>query len=56
LLLGQAVRNERKQRVARRYIEIGLAELRMKVEQILARDTSPLDEYETLAGPVPLVK
>jgi alkylation response protein AidB-like acyl-CoA dehydrogenase len=56
LLLGQAVRNERKQRVARRYIETGLAELRMKVEQILARDTSPLDEYETLAGPVPLVK
>lgn len=56
LLLGQAVRNERKQRVARRFIETGMPELRMKVEQILARDTSPLDEYEMLAGPVPLVK
>ncbi len=40
LLLGQAVRNERKQRVARRFIETGLPELRMKCEQILARDTS----------------
>jgi hypothetical protein len=56
LLLGQAVRNERKQRVARRFIESGLPELRMKCEQILARDTSPLDEYEVLAGPVPVSK
>ncbi|MHB0955119.1 MAG: acyl-CoA dehydrogenase family protein [Pirellulaceae bacterium] len=53
LLLGQAIRNERKQRVARRFIETGLPELRMKCEQILARDTSALDEYALLAGPVP---
>ena len=53
MLLGHAVRNERKQRVARRFIETGLPELRMKCEQILARDTSPLDEYDLLAGPVP---
>jgi hypothetical protein len=56
LLLGQAIRNERKQRVARRFIETGLPELRMKCEQILARDTSPLDEYALLAGPVPSTK
>jgi alkylation response protein AidB-like acyl-CoA dehydrogenase len=53
LLLGHAIRNERKQRVARRFIESGLPELRMKCEQILARDTSALDEYDILAGPVP---
>jgi len=56
LLLGQAIRNERKQRVARRFIETGLPELRMKVEQIVVRDTSPLDEYALLAGPVPSTK
>ena len=56
MLLGHAVRNERKQRVARRFIENGLPELRMKCEQILARDTSPLDEYDLLAGPVPSTK
>ncbi len=53
LLLGQAVKNERKQSVARRFIEQGLPVLRMHCEQILARDTSALDEYEILAGPVP---
>ncbi len=53
LLLGQAVKNERKQRVARRFIESGLPVLRMLCEQIVARDTSALDEYQTLAGPVP---
>jgi 3-(methylthio)propanoyl-CoA dehydrogenase len=56
LLLKQAVRNERKQRVARRFIENGLPELRMKCEQILSRDTSALDEYDVLAGPVPSTK
>ncbi len=53
LLLGQAVKNERKQRVARRFIQSGLPVLKMQCEQILSRDTSPLDEYEVLAGPVP---
>jgi hypothetical protein len=56
MLLGHAVRNERKQRVARRFIETGLPELRMKCEQIMASDTSPLDEYDLLAGPVPSTK
>ena len=53
LFLGQAVKNERKQRVARRFIETGMPVLRMHCEQILARDTSALDDYEVLAGPVP---
>ena len=56
LLLGQAVRNERKKRVARRFIERELPVLRMNCEQILAGDTSPLDEYDLLAGPVPSTK
>lgn len=55
LFLGQAVKNERKQRVARRFIETGMPVLRMNCEQILSRDTSALDEYEILAGPVPSV-
>ena len=53
LFLGQAVKNERKQRVARRFIETGLPIIRMHCEHILSRDTSALDEYDILAGPVP---
>ena len=53
LLLGQAVRDERKQRVARRFIQSGLPALRMQCEQILSRDTSALDDYGILVGPVP---
>ncbi len=56
LLLKQAVHNERKQRVARRFIEGGLPTLRMQCEQVLARDTSAIDEYDVLAGPVPSTK
>lgn len=55
-LLGQAVKNERKQHVAGRFIRSGIPQLQMLCEQILARDTSPLDEYELLAGPVPSTK
>ncbi len=53
LLLGQAVGNSRKQSVARRFIQTQVPVLRMQCEQILAGDTTPLDEYELLAGPVP---
>jgi len=53
LLLGQGVKNDRKKRIARRYIESNLAVLRMNCEQIKSGDTSPMDEYEVLAGPVP---
>jgi len=47
------VENDRKKRVARRFIEAGLSVLRMNCEQIKSGDTAPMDEYELLAGPVP---
>lgn len=53
LLLGQAIKNERKQSVARRFIHTGMPVLRMNCELILSRDTSAMDDYETLVGPVP---
>lgn len=53
LFLRQAVENERKKRVARRYLDIRLPLLEMHCGQILAGDTAPVEEYELLAGPVP---
>jgi hypothetical protein len=53
LLLEQATENDRKKRVARRFIHSRLPVLRMNCEQVLAGDATPLDEYELLAGPVP---
>jgi alkylation response protein AidB-like acyl-CoA dehydrogenase len=53
LFLGQGAKNERKKRVARRFIEHQLSMLRMVCEQILAHDTTAVDEYDVLAGPVP---
>jgi len=56
LLLRQAEKSDRKKAVARRYIERELPVLRMKCEQIRSGDTSPLTEYQQLAGPVPSVR
>ena len=53
LLLGQGVNNDRKKRVARRFIEGQLTALRTSLEVVLSGDTSAMDEYELLAGPVP---
>jgi len=53
LLLGQGAINQRKKRVARRFIGREMPVLRMNCEQILSGDTTPLDEYALLAGPVP---
>jgi len=53
LLLAQGAKNDRKRRVARRFIEAQMPILRMNCEQVLAGDSTPLDEYELLAGPVP---
>ncbi len=53
LMLGQAVINDRKKRVARRFIDKQMPVLKMNCEQILARYTSALDEFELLAGPLP---
>ena len=53
LLLGQGAKDERKRRVARRFIESQLPVLRMNCEQTLSGDSSAMDEYQLLAGPVP---
>ena len=53
LFLAQGVANERKKRVARRFIERELAVLRMNCAQIHAGDMAALEEYAVLAGPVP---
>jgi hypothetical protein len=53
LLLGQGAVNERKKRVARRFLQHELSVLQMNCEQVLAGDMTPLDEYDLLAGPVP---
>jgi len=53
LFLGQAVSNERKRRVARRFIDSQLPVLDMNCRQVLSGDASAIDEYELLAGPVP---
>jgi alkylation response protein AidB-like acyl-CoA dehydrogenase len=53
LFLGQAVKCDRKKRVARRFIETNMSVLAMNVEQVLSGDMSALEEYELLAGPVP---
>jgi len=55
LLLGQATKSPRKVHVARRFIDNGLPMLRMHCACILANDTSPVDLYQMLAGPVPAV-
>ncbi len=54
LLLAQGAVNERKRRVARRFIEAQMPILRMNCQQVLSGDSTPLDEYELLAGPVPV--
>ena len=56
LFLGQAVKSERKKRVARRFIQREMPVLRMNCELTLAGDTTPMDEYELLAGPVPVAE
>ncbi len=53
LLLGQGAKNERKKRLARRFLQRELPILHMNYRQILDGDMTPLDEYALLAGPVP---
>jgi hypothetical protein len=53
LFLEHAAENERKRRVARRFITREMLMLRTRCDQVLSGDTSPLDEYALLAGPVP---
>ena len=53
LFLGQAAVNDRKKKVARRYIDRELPLLRAGCEVVLAGDTTPVNDYDELAGPVP---
>ena len=53
LLLGQGAKNERKKRVARRFIERDLPISRTNIDVVLAGDASATEEYSLLAGPVP---
>ncbi len=53
LLLAQGAADERKKRVARRFIERELHVLRMNIERVLAGDAAAMEEYALLAGPVP---
>jgi alkylation response protein AidB-like acyl-CoA dehydrogenase len=53
LFLRQGAISERKKCVARRYIESESPRLHMLCQQITSGDCSPLEQYETLAGPVP---
>jgi alkylation response protein AidB-like acyl-CoA dehydrogenase len=53
LFLGQAAKNERKQRVARRFIETEMPRLQMNCRLVMSADAAPLEEYELLAGAVP---
>lgn len=53
LFLGQAAANERKKTVVRRYLQRDLPALKLNLEQIHTGDTTLLDEYALLAGPVP---
>ncbi len=53
LLLGQGAVDERKKRVARRFIESQMPVLRMNLDQVRAGDMTPLEEFDLLAGPVP---
>ena len=53
LFLGQATVNERKLRVAHRFIATQMPKLKMNCEQVLSGDSAPIDEFQLLAGPVP---
>jgi len=56
LFLAQAAGNERKKSVARRFITREMPVLQMNCRQILCGDTSPMEQYAVLAGPVPAVE
>jgi hypothetical protein len=55
LLLGQAAKSDHKRAVAKRYIHVQFANVCRDVELICSGDQSVLEEYATLAGPLPAV-
>jgi hypothetical protein len=53
LFLGQAVKNDHKKAIAQRFIDTRLPDLQRDVALICTGDTSAMDQYELLAGPMP---
>jgi alkylation response protein AidB-like acyl-CoA dehydrogenase len=53
LFLGQAAKNDHKKAVAKRFIETRLPDLQRDITLICSGDTSAMDQYEELAGPLP---
>ncbi|MGE5610230.1 MAG: acyl-CoA dehydrogenase family protein, partial [Bacillota bacterium] len=53
LFLGQATKNDRKKAVAKRFLDTRLSQLRADIDRVLSGDRTALDEYATLAGPLP---
>ncbi len=53
LFLQQAVANERKARVARRFINMNMPTLRRDIELVCSGDTSATQQFDTIAGPPP---
>ena len=56
LFCDQATANEAKLTVARRWLAAKMPELRMNKELICSGDRSVMTDFETLAGPVPVVE
>ena len=53
LFLAQGAADDRKKRVARRFITRQLPVIHMNCQHVLSGDSSVMDEYGVLAGPVP---
>jgi alkylation response protein AidB-like acyl-CoA dehydrogenase len=56
LFCGQATASDRKKAVARRWLADKMPEIRKNVEQITSGDLSVVEEFEALAGPVPVTE
>jgi len=54
LFLGQAVKSDRKKVVAKRYISTRLAQMEADLAVVNSGDTTAMDEYQLIAGPVPV--
>jgi hypothetical protein len=52
IFLRQATASERKRAVARRYIQKSALTIRRDIDLIRSGDTSPMDQFEILAGPL----
>ena len=56
LFCDQATANETKHSVAKRWLAWRMPEIRMNAEMIQSGDTQIVEEFEVLAGPVPVVE